>query len=1048
MAEYPSYDGPPPDNVVQGVAPPHSIESEQGVLGAVLLSDRAMYSYVVESQLKPEDFYRERHRVIFNAMVELYRESEPIDVLTVTEHLRARAQLDGAGGQAGIDELTAAVPAVGNLKRYGEIVKEMSLMRRLLQATYEIQASVHGRESLPKEIVEQAERAMLEVAHDDSTKAFASAGVIIEHELDIWQKLSTEGIAMTGTPSGFTDLDVITGGFQPGNLVIVAARPSMGKCLVGETLVHDPVTGARRRLEDVVEDLEDGGDVWVSSVGPDLKARVSRPSAGMRNGVRPVFRLTTKLGRSVTATANHPLLTIGGWKRLDELGPGDRIAVPRVLPRTGEEQSMPDAELVLLAALIADGNLTQKTPRFTYGADSPVIDAVTEAAEELGVRLSRQDESLTVCLSSGRGAPSNPVKDLCVRHGVWGSRSTDKFVPDAVFGLVRHQIARFLSILYGCDGHVHATERLRQVGYTTLSRRLALDVQHLLLRFGIVAKVRKLPRPVYDGTGKQALEVLITGQEDVRRFIDLVGAHGKTAAMARAVNGLREVRAKTNVDTAPPEAWTLVAAAKGERSWASVSRDAGYSSTHNWHVGSRGLSRPRLAQLGAVLEAPELTALAESDLWWDEISAIEPAGERETFDIEVPGDHNFVADDVVVHNSALVTNIAENVALHPEKPMPVALFSLEMSEGELAQRFVASQASIEGDDLRKGRLKDERKWKKVLDAASRYDVAPLFVDDSSDIGVLEIRAKARRLHQQMMADYGGLGLIIIDYLQLMRPDGRTDNRVEQVGQMSRGLKILARELEVPVIALSQLSRGVESRTDKRPMLSDLRECVTGDTLVILADGRRVPIADLVGTQPTVLAIDERHRIVEAESDCVWPVGRRPVFQVRLANGMSVRATAEHRLLGPGGWAKVGHIRPGDQLGAFEKSTLGSHVDTNAESRGGGAVASVITAAEVITWADVIAVEPAGEEQVYDLTVPGPACWLADGIVSHNSGAIEQDADLCIFIYRDEYYFPETTETPGEGELIIAKHRNGSLGTVPLVFQGKYTRFRNMSREEY
>jgi replicative DNA helicase len=209
-----------------------------------------------------------------------------------------------------------------------------------------------------------------------------------------------------------------------------------------------------------------------------------------------------------------------------------------------------------------------------------------------------------------------------------------------------------------------------------------------------------------------------------------------------------------------------------------------------------------------------------------------------------------------------------------------------MRESELAQRFIASNAGIKGDDLRKGRLRDERKWKRVLEAASRYSTAPLYVDDSSDISILEIRAKARRLHQQMLTEYGGLGLIIVDYLQLMRPDGRTESRVEQVGQMSRGLKILARELEVPVIALSQLSRGVESRTDKRPLLSDLRE----------------------------------------------------------------------------------------------------------------------------------------------------------------SGQIEQDADLVVFIYRDEYYYPETTDKPGEAELIISKHRNGSLGDVPLVFQGEFPRFRGMSRE--
>src|SRR5437763_11915926 len=151
----------------------------------------------------------------------------------------------------------------------------------------------------------------------------------------------------------------------------------------------------------------------------------------------------------------------------------------------------------------------------------------------------------------------------------------------------------------------------------------------------------------------------------------------------------------------------------------------------------------------------------------------------------------------------------------------------------------------------------------------------MYVDDSSDTGVLEVRAKARRLHHQID---GGLGLIIIDYLQLMRHEGRVESRVEQVGQISRGLKGLARELDVPVIAISQLSRAVEQRGgEKKPILSDLRECVTGETPVLLADGSRVPIQQLVGAEPQVLAVDERHRIVRAQSDAVWRVGPRPVF---------------------------------------------------------------------------------------------------------------------------------------------------------------------------
>src|SRR3954454_21130490 len=211
------------------MAPPHSIEAEQSVLGAILLSDKVHYAYVIEEGLQPEDFYKERHRTIYAAMHELYSESQPIDVLPVSEHLRARGRLEAAGGSAEIGALTAAVPTVGKLRRYGQIVREMSLLRRLLPATYEIQASVHGHDHSPREMVEYAEKAMLEVARDDRQKDFRGVGKVVEEAVDTWHKISTEGVQLTGTPSGFQDLDEITGGFQPGNLIIIAARPSMWK---------------------------------------------------------------------------------------------------------------------------------------------------------------------------------------------------------------------------------------------------------------------------------------------------------------------------------------------------------------------------------------------------------------------------------------------------------------------------------------------------------------------------------------------------------------------------------------------------------------------------------------------------------------------------------------------------------------------------------------------------------------------------------------------------------------------------------------------------
>jgi replicative DNA helicase len=391
-------------SAVQNIAvPPHNLEAEKSVLGAVLLDERHLYALLVEEHLRPEHFYREQHGAVFAAMLELHETDRKIDQLTVAETLRQHGQLEEAGGPEAIDELAGWVPAAGHAREYGRIVRDNAQMRALLTASYAIQASVLSREAPARDLVERAERSMLEVAHDDRQKKIRSIADILHEETDKLHRLSVSKTALTGTPSGFKDLDDKTGGFQPGNLIVIAARPSMGK-------------------------------------------------------------------------------------------------------------------------------------------------------------------------------------------------------------------------------------------------------------------------------------------------------------------------------------------------------------------------------------------------------------------------------------SALVANIAENAVLGVGDPAhagsAVALFSLEMSESELAQRFVASQARIKGEDLRRGRVPEAR-WPKILEACQRLAEAPLYVDDSSDTGVLEVRAKARRLHHQLD---GGLGLIIIDYLQLMRHEGRVESRVEQVGQISRGLKGLARELEVPVIALSQLSRAVEQRGgDKKPILSDLRE---------------------------------------------------------------------------------------------------------------------------------------------------------------------------------------------------------------------------------
>jgi replicative DNA helicase len=872
--------------------PPQNIEAEESVLGAMLVAEPTLTWVIDEVKLNAGDFYLDKHATIFTAVHDLYAASKPVDELSVTEALTQRNQIEEAGGKHYVSELAAKVPAAGNAKHYAEIVQQNSLLRRLLGAGQQIQGWVHERDGEPRELSERAEKLLFDVAHKEQASDFKLLSEILHDEVDRLEKLSTGELELTGTPSGFRDIDAITGGFQPGNLIIVAARPAMGKCSARNSLIYDPHTGARRTVGSLYESFERGEEVWVASLGPDLKMKPAKVAAIECNGRKRVYRITTRLGRWTEATSNHPVLTSSGWQELGEVMPGTRIAVPRRLPRVNKEKPLPDQEVVLLAALIADGALTQRTPRFCFGPNSGILKTVKKAVKAYGlrIRVTGSRSNGDGLISRGPGARSNPVADMLKGHGLMGLRSAEKFVPDAVFGLSDEQIARFLGVMYACDGHVYCSDRLAQIGYTTISERLARDVQHLLLRLGIVATIRTLKRPVYDGTGKVAREIRITSQDGLRRFCELVSVPGKEEKQTEVLERL------------------------AGRSWADVSELTGRPRNHNWHVGKRSPSPSLVAELATATASPALEELCDSDIWWDEVESVEYVGEEETYDLDVPGLRNFVADDIVVHNSAIVANIAENVAV--KRNLPVAFFSLEMSEVELAQRFIACRARISGDKLRKGQVA-QKDWPKVVRACNELEEAPLWFDDSSDLGILDLRAKARRLHAQEQ-DKGGLGLVIVDYLQLMRSDDHRANRVEQVAQMSRGLKILARELEVPVLAISQLSRAPEQRHPPKPMLSDLREsgCLTGDSLVYLPrEGIRRPIRDLVGESNfEVLAMDrEDWRLRPALATRVFSTGHKPVFRITTRLGRTIRASANHKFLTIKGWQRLDELSEGDPI---------------------------------------------------------------------------------------------------------------------------------------
>ena len=385
--------------------------------------------------------------------------------------------------------------------------------------------------------------------------------------------------------------------------------------------------------------------------------------------------------------------------------------------------------------------------------------------------------------------------------------------------------------------------------------------------------------------------------------------------------------------------------------------------------------------------------------------------------------------------SALALNFAENAAIPTGKHerVPVAVFSLEMSKEQLAQRLLCSQGGINLHRVRSGRLTNED-WPRLTTAAGLLNDAPILIDDSPSPTLMEIRAKCRRLRSE-----NRLGLLIIDYLQLIRSSTRAENRVQEISEITRGLKSLAKELNIPILALSQLSRAVETR-DKtgRPQLSDLREsgCLTADTRMQRADtGALVSLGELLeqGERDIpVWTLDDDLRIVRGRMTHVFPSGVKPVFELRLASGRTVKASGNHPFLTLDGWRRSSASQPARASPCRGRLPEPAQVAPWHE-------------AEVVMLAHLLGDGCFASRQPVHYTSGDPANLEAVeqaaahfGITPRRVGRIEQDADLVLFVYR-EILYNEDAE-PNKAELLIAKQRNGPTGSVKLTFLRESTKF--------
>jgi replicative DNA helicase len=637
--------------------PPHDVAAEQCVLGGMLLSKDAI-SDVIEV-IRPADHYRPAHQLIHEAILDLYSRGEPADAITVANELTRRAEITRVGGAPYLHTLISSVPTAANAGYYARIVRERAILRRLVEAGTRIVQFGYAGEADADELVDRAQAEVYAVTERRTSEDYHSLSEIMPGALDEIEAIGSRNGVLTGVPTGFADLDALTNGLHPSQMVVIAARPAMGKALALDT----------------------------------------------------------------------PLPTPAGWTTMGEVQVGDHL----------------------------------------IGTDGQPV-RVVAATEVL------------------RGRPCYEVE----------FSGGDVIVADE-----NHQ---WLTWSHPAGGLVPP-----QVVTTAEIRRT----------------LRREP--------------------ELRRSNHAVAL------------------------TAPIE----------------------------------------LTGVAAQWISPPPVLRREP---WQYVVDVRPAQSRPVRCVQVnSADHLYLAGRGMLptHNSTLALDFARAAAIRHS--MATVLFSLEMGRNEITMRLLSAEARVPLQTMRTGQMNDDD-WARLARRMSEVADAPLFIDDSPNMSMMEIRAKCRRLKQRH-----DLKFVIVDYLQLMSSPKRVENRQQEVSELSRSLKLLAKELEVPVVALSQLNRGPEQRTDKKPMLSDLREsgCLTAGTRILRADtGSEITLGELLasGTRDVpVWSLDGRLRLVPQTMTHAFPSGTKEVFRVRLTSGREVEATANHPFLTLDGWRPLGDLDAGSRV---------------------------------------------------------------------------------------------------------------------------------------
>ena len=879
--------------------PPHDVAAEQCVLGGMLLSKDAI-SDVIEV-IRPTDHYRPAHQLVHEAILDLYARGEPADAITVSNELTRRGELPRIGGAPYLHTLIASVPTAANAGYYARIVRERAVLRRLVEAGTRIVQFGYAGDGDADELVDRAQAEVYAITDRRIAEDYHPLSEIMPAALEEIEAIGAHGGGISGVPTGFSDLDALTNGLHAGQMVVIAARPAVGKALaldtplptpagwttMGEVQVGEYLIGAdgkpvkvaaatevmygrpcyevefsdgtvivadaehqwrtttragrrqgsegraawywseesRKRLRDaclavlgepdrpvtVAEVLTTAGGEFRSAVhtaGRSVGLATARiPQTYKRNGKPYTWAAPAYASRHalLSAVMQHAERRAGNWARAEQAEIFTTREMAATL-RTGGDGRLnhavavaapaefPDAELPIqpytLGAWLGDGNsaqasITSADPEIIAEIESEGYVAVRQSWSPLvyTLKLPAAERAARTCAVCGKDFfPKQPHVRTCGRS-CGGQMHSLRYRDDAsITGLLGCR-----SCGKSITGGTWCRECYLQKG----------SLKALLRETGVLGN-KHIPATYLRASEKQR-RALLAG------LLDTDGYVSKAGRVQFAVTSERLAR----------DAYELILslgyqAAMTTKAVAGHTQASSTCYTITFTPGDPVCRLPR--KLGRQRTAAHPTTRSRY------ITDVRACGSVPVRCVEVENaDHMYLAGPtwIPTHNSALALDFARSATIRHN--LPTVVFSLEMGRNEITMRLLSAEARVPMHVMRTGQMSDDD-WGRLAKRMSEVADAPLFIDDSPNMSLMEIRAKCRRLKQRH-----DLKLVIIDYLQLMSTPGKVESRQQEVSAMSRSLKLLAKELEVPVVALSQLNRGPEQRQDKKPMLSDLRE---------------------------------------------------------------------------------------------------------------------------------------------------------------------------------------------------------------------------------